>query len=76
MPVRARGRLQVMRQTCSETTGTVGAADVDVESGLEAQAAKPADTNGGIYGRCENEGVSSRFGHQHGLNYTRREPSA
>ena len=36
----------MMCQTCSETAGTVGAADVYVESGLEAQVAQLSNTNG------------------------------
>jgi hypothetical protein len=46
MPVWATHLLQVMCQACSETTGTVGAADLDVESGLKLQDAEPADTDG------------------------------
>ena len=61
VPVGASGRLQVMRQSCSETTGAVGAADVDVESGLKLQGAKLADTDGRSLGRCENEGILCSF---------------
>ncbi len=59
MPVRASGWLQVMRQACPETAGAVGAAYVDVESGLKLQDAKLADTDVCIFARCKNEGVSS-----------------
>jgi hypothetical protein len=49
--VRTIGRLQVMCKTCSETAGTVGAADVHVETGLELQAAELADPDGRSFGR-------------------------
>ena len=46
VPVRASGQIQVMRQTGLDTAGTVGAADVDIESRLEPQAAKLVDLDG------------------------------
>lgn len=54
--------MKVMGEPCPETAGTVGAADIDVESGLKLQAAEPADPDGGSFGGCENEGVGSGLG--------------
>ena len=51
MPVRANGQLQMMRQTGAEPTGTVGAADVPVESRLKLQATKLADRDGRSFSR-------------------------
>jgi hypothetical protein len=56
-----------MREPGTEATGTVGAADVHVESGLKMQAAKLADADERSAARCENEGVGSRLGHNHGF---------
>lgn len=41
----------MMCQTCSETAGTVGAADVYVESGLKLQAAQLAELDERSFGR-------------------------
>jgi hypothetical protein len=70
VPVRPTGRFQVMCQACPETTGTVGAAHAHVESGLKLQAAELADTDGRSFGRFEDEGVGSRLGLYHALDYT------
>ncbi len=46
VPVGVAARLQMMRKPGAEAPGAVGAADVDVESGLKLQAAKLADSGG------------------------------
>jgi len=43
VPVGAAGWLQVMREAGADASGTERTADVDVESGLEPQFAKPSD---------------------------------
>ena len=43
VPVWATSRFHVMCEACPETAGTVGAADVHVESWLKLQAAELAD---------------------------------
>jgi len=66
VPVGPAAWHQMMREPGAETARAVGAADVDVESWLEAQTAKPPDVDGRSGGRCEHEGVGSGLGiYQH-----------
>jgi hypothetical protein len=51
MPMRPSGRFQVMPHSGFESTGTVGAADVDTESGLEVERSELADCYGSSFGR-------------------------
>jgi hypothetical protein len=51
--------LQVVIHSGTNTTGTKGAADIEVEAGLEVHVAKPPDTDSSIGGREEKQGVGS-----------------
>jgi hypothetical protein len=50
VPVGTVGRLKMVGEPGTEATGTVGAADVDVKSGLKLQVAKLANGDGCSFG--------------------------
>ena len=62
VPVWAAGRLQVVREPGEDTPGAVGAADINVKSGLEPQPAKPSDPDESIRSRGKYQSIRSRFG--------------
>jgi hypothetical protein len=71
VPVRTVRRLQMVRESGAETTGTVGAPDVHVDTGLKPESTEPPDPDERNLCRREDEGIGSWLRLDHSLDYTR-----
>ncbi len=61
VPVRAVGRLQVVREPGADASATECAANVHVETGLEPQRAQSSDMDKAFRSRGKYQGIRSRL---------------